>query len=150
MEAIELSLRPTGGTDANVVPPTNGASSSGEAAPEARREPPSLHEAVAALPLSGSGELTREMLAPLAEAGDAAAVVLRCADELKWLPGLVEVVRAACQAEGQGSFQRRADGIDTLSDHVAQHLDRIALVLRGAYAELESSTQAHPEACPAE
>ncbi len=148
MEAIELSLRPTGGTDANA--PTNGASSNGEAAPEARREPPSLQEAVAALPLSGSGELTREMLAPLAEAGDAAAVVLRCADELAWLPGLVEVVRTACQAQGQDPFQWRADGLGTLCDHVAHHLDRIVLVLRGACVELESSTQAHPEARPAE
>ncbi|MCH7665811.1 MAG: hypothetical protein IH936_07780 [Acidobacteria bacterium] len=107
--------------------------------------PPTLHEAVAALPLSGSGELTREMLAPLAETGEAAAVVLRCADELDWLPGLVEVVRTACQAQSKDPFQRRGDGIDTLCDHLAHHIDRIVLVLRGAYAELEPSTQAqHP------
>ncbi len=140
MEAIELTPRPTNGT-----PAAEAASNGAPPAP-----PPTLYEAVAALPLSGSGELTREMLAPLAETGDAATVVLRCADELAWLPGLVEVLRTACQAEGQDPFPRRRDGIGTLCDHVAHHLDRIVLVLRGAYAELESSTQAHREARPAE
>ncbi len=141
MEAIELTLRPTNGTDA--------AEAASNDAPD-RAPPPSLQEAVAALPLSGPGELTREMLAPLAETGDAATVVLRCADELAWMPGLVEVVRTACQAEGEAPFQRRRDGIDTLCDLIAHHLDRIVLVLRGACVELEPSTQAHPEARPAE
>ena len=64
---------------------------------------------------------------------------------LDWLPGLVEVVRTACQAQSKDPFQRRGDGIDTLCDHLAHHIDRIVLVLRGAYAELEPSTQAqHP------
>ncbi len=146
MEAIELSHRPTNGTDAATA--SAGGASAPDRAPPA--PPATLQEAGAALPLSGSGELTRETLAPLAEAGEAAAVVLRCADELAWLPGLVEVVRTACQAEGQDPFQRRADGLGTLCDHLAHHLARIVLVLRGACVELESSTQAHREARPAE
>ena len=144
MDATELTLRPTNGT------PDGGASSNEAPAPEARSEPPSLQDAVAALPLSGSGELTRALLAPVAEAGDVAAVVSRCADELAWLPGLAEVLRTACQAEAEDPSPRRAGGIDTLCHLIADHIDRIALVLQGAYTELEPSTQAHPEARPPE
>ncbi len=137
MEAIELSLRPTNGTDAaNDTPAAAGGASSNDA-PERAAPPATLCEAVAALPLSGSGELTREMLAPLAETGDVAAVVLRCADELAWLPGLAEVLRTACQAEAEDPSPKRGDGIDTLCDLIAHHIDRIVLVLRGACAELE-------------
>ncbi len=105
MEAIELSLRPTNGTDAaNDTPAASaGGASSNDAPDRAPAAPPAtLSEAVAALPLSGSGELTREMLAPVAETGDVAAVVLRCADELAWLPGLVE---AAAAEEAQAVAQ---------------------------------------------
>ncbi len=144
MDATELTLRPTNGT------PDGGASSNEAPAPEARSEPPSLQDAVATLPLSGSGELTRVLLAPLAETGDVAAVVSRCADELDWLPGLAEVLRTACQAEAEDPSPKRSDGIDTLCDLIAHHIDLIVLVLRGAYAELEPSTQAPPEARPPE
>ncbi len=142
MDAIELTLRPTNGTDAANDTPAAAASAGGASSNDAPERvpaapPATLSEAVAALPLSGSGELTRALLAPVAEAGDVAAVVSRCADELAWLPGLAEVLRTACQAEAEDPSPKRGDGIDTLCDLIAHHIDRIVLVLRGACAELE-------------
>ncbi len=107
---------------------TNGAAPS--AVPPLR--PPTLKEAISALPLTGPGELTRERLA---NAGDAPSVIMSCLDDLAWLPGLVEVLRAASEAEDP--TRTRRNGIDALARHLIDEISRISTVLQGALGELE-------------
>ncbi len=130
MDATELTLRPTNGT------PDGGASSNEAPAPEARSEPPSLQDAVAALPLTGSGDLTREMMQPLADAGDAWQAIRCAADRLSATRALVEVLRAAATDTEAPNDDTRI-GIDALADLIRDQMRRLGLVLQGVLDELE-------------
>ncbi len=128
MDATELTLRPTNGTDA--------AEAVSNGAPEARSGPPTLQEAIAALPLTGSGDLTRETMQPLADAGDARQVILCAVDRLSATRALVEVLRvAATEAEAPNDDTRI--GIDALADLIRDQMRRLGLVLQGVLDELE-------------
>ncbi len=130
MDATELTLRPTNGT------PDGGAVSNDAPAPEARSEPPTLQEAVATLPLSGSGELTRETMQPLADAGDARQAIWCIVDRLSATRALVEVLRVAA-TDTEAPIDDTRAGIDALADLIRDQMRRLGLVLQGVLDELE-------------
>ena len=128
MDAIELTLRPTNGTPA--------AEAVSNGAPEARSESPTLQDAIAALPLTGSGDLTRETMQPLADAGDARQAILCAADRLSATRALVEVLRVAA-TDTEAPIEDTRAGIDALADLIRDQMRRLGLVLRGALGELD-------------
>ena len=99
------------------------------------RRGPSLKDAVAALPLSGSGPMSHEALERLLEQGDAEAVLWRCLDELTSLRGLVEVLRVAA-TEANAPIKDTSIGIDALAETLRDQLRRLQVVMQGALAEL--------------
>ena len=102
--------------------------------PSTRRDP-SLKDAVAALPLSGSGPMSREALERLLEQGDARAVLRRCLDEMTALRGLVEVLRVAA-TEAQAPVKETHLGINALAETVRDQLRRLQALMQAALGEL--------------
>ncbi len=131
MDATELALRPTNGTPDGGLSPSSDAPT-GSAPPR----PPILDEAVAALPLTGSGDFTREKMQPLADAGDARQAIRCAVNGLTSARALVEVLRvAATEAEAPNDDTR--NGIDALADLIRDQMRHIQAVLQGVLDELE-------------
>ena len=107
------------------IPPPGGHARS---AGLADRRRPSLQDAVAALPESASGHLSRDQMQRLAEAGDARACLRRCLDELSLVRGLVEVLRVAA-TEAEAPIRDTRNGIDALADLVRDQLGRLQVLL---------------------
>ena len=137
MDATELTLHPTNGTDANGTPGASGVPPSSDAPTgSAPLRSPTLHEAVTALPLTGSGDLTRETMQPLADAGDAWQAIRCTVDRLSATRALVEVLRVAA-TDTEAPNEDTRIGIDALADLIRDQMCRLALVLQGVLDELE-------------
>ena len=95
---------------------------------------PTLDEAVAALPLTGSGDLTRAIIAPLAEGGDLAGVLLRCVDSLDQVQEAMELLRPGYVKAELPPVLLEA-GLGALLDCLQDQLARVALLVRGASGE---------------
>ena len=104
---------------------------------------PTLKEAVAALPLSSSGPMSRERMQGVAEQGDAKTALWRCIDELTSIRGLVEVLRVAA-TEAQAPMRDTRLGIDALAETLRDQIRRLQDVLEGALRAVPDTRQ--PEA----
>ena len=99
--------------------------------------PPTLKEAVAALPATDGGDLTRRGLGPLLEQGDLRGLVGRTVDELSSLRTLVEVLRCAA-TETEAPIDDTINGIDALADVIRERLRRLQGVLQGVAGAMPS------------
>ena len=99
--------------------------------------PPTLKEAVEALPATDGGDLTRRGLGPLLEQGDLRGLVGRTVDELSSLRMLVEVLRCAA-TETEVPTGDTINGIDTLADVIRERLRRLQGVLQGVAGAMPS------------
>ena len=115
--------------------PINGRSDRSPAPPPLR--PPTLKEAVAALPHADGGDLTRQGLGPLVEGGELPAVLCRTVDEITALRSLVEVLRCAA-TETDAPIDDTIAGIDTLADVIRERMRHLQSVIQGVAGEMKA------------
>ena len=116
-------------------PPKNGKSDRSPVQTPLR--PPTLKEAVAALPHADGGDLTRQGLGPLVDRRDMRAILSRAVDEISSVRGLVEVLRCAA-TETDAPIADTLAGIDALADLVRERLRRLQSVLQGIAGEMKA------------
>ena len=119
-------------------PPKNGHSGDLRSPAQTPLRPPTLREAVAALPAKDGGDLTREGLLPLLESGDLHIVLGRTINEITSLRSLVEVLRCAA-TETEAPVADTLAGIGALSDHVRERLRRVQSILQGVAGEVKTA-----------